>query len=204
MSEPAKLDGLALSGFALHAEQLLKQYNELTQGHRPTDRYEATLTLSVLQFLLTNCWELYRFLNDKKAARQLSTLHDYIGAMLLEDDVQVTREFPGERLGPKSIISHLRNALSHPMVSIVDLPVTGYTTVEDGTGLIGRFRFTDSPNVTSKGKLKDVDHEADIKVFEIELSVIHLAALTERIAHALAQPAAENWSKRGLLLIPTT
>jgi hypothetical protein len=202
VSEPAKIDGLALSGFALHAERLLKQYADLTREHRPAERYEATLTLSVLQFLLTNCWELYKLLNDRKAARKLAALHDYMGALLLEPDVSVTKEFRGETVDPKAIIKHLRNALSHPMVNISTLPTTGYTTIEDGSGLVVRMKFTDSPNVTSKGALRDVSNEGDIEVFEIELPLSRVTALAERVAHALAQPTLENWDKRGLLLIP--
>lgn len=202
MSEPAKIDNLALSGFALHAERLLKQYADLTREHRPSERYEATLTLSVLQFLLTNCWELYKFLNDRKAARELAALHDYIGALLLEPDVSVRKEFRGETVDAKAIIKHLRNALSHPMVNVVTLPTTGYTTMEDGSGLVVRMKLTDSPNVTSKGALKDVSHEDDIDVFEIELPLGRVTALAERVAHALAQPARENWNKKGLLLVP--
>jgi hypothetical protein len=39
MSEPAKIDGLAMSGFALNAEQLLKQYARLTrENFIPTKR----------------------------------------------------------------------------------------------------------------------------------------------------------------------
>jgi hypothetical protein len=204
MSEPAKIDGLAMSGFALHAERLLKQYANLTPKVDPADRYEATLTLSVLQFLLTNCWELYKHLNDKKAARELASLRDYISAMLLEDDVEVTKDLPKpSSRDPKAIIEHLRNALSHPVPSIVDYPVTGYTTKEDGSSIINRIVFTDSPNVTSKGKLKDVEQEDDIEVFEIEIPLRRLEGLAYRIASALAQPARERWNEEQLLLIPT-
>jgi hypothetical protein len=203
MSEPAKIDGLAMSGFALHAEQLLKQYAKLTRENDPADRYEATLTLSVLQFLLTNCWELYKHLNDKKAARELASLRDFIVAMQLEDDVTVTKDLPKpSSRDPKAIIMHLRNALSHPVPSLVEHPVTGYTTKENGSGIIDRIVFVDSPNVTSKGKLKDVEHADEIAVFEMEFSLQQVQELARRIASALAQPARERWNERQLLLIP--
>lgn len=204
MSEPAKIDGLAMSGFALHAGLLLEQYEDLTREDDPAERYEATLTLSVLQFLLTNCWELYKHLNDRRAARELASLRDYISAMLLEDDVEVTKDLPvPSSRDPKAIIAHLRNALSHPVPNIVDHPVTGYTTKQDGSSIISRIVLTDSPNVTSKGNLKDVGHEDDIEVFEIEIPLRRLQALTRRIASALAQPARERWSEKQLLLIPS-
>lgn len=204
MAEPAKIDGLAMSGFALNAEQLLEQYAKLTRKCDPADRYEATLTLSVLQFLLTSCWELYKHLNDKRAARELASLRDYIGAMLLEDDVAVTKDLPKpSSRDPKAIIMHLRNALSHPVPSIVDHPVTGYSTKEDGSGIIRRIVFVDSPNVTSKGEVKDVERADEILVFEIEIPLPHVKELARRIASALAQPAREKWNERQLLLIPT-
>ncbi|HEX5542635.1 MAG TPA: hypothetical protein VFX60_13930 [Micromonospora sp.] len=81
-------------------------------------------------------------------------------------------------------------------------PVTGYTTKEDGSGIIDRIVFIDSPNVTSKGKLKDVEHEDEIVVFEMEMSLQHVQELAHRIASALAQPAHEKWNERQLLLIP--
>lgn len=204
MSEPAKINGLAMSGFALHAEQLLKQYAKLTRTHDPADRYEATLTLSVLQFLLTNCWELYKHLNDKNAARELASLRDYTSAMLLEDDVRVTKDLPKpSSRDPKAIIGHLRNALSHPVPAIVEHPVTGYTTKEDGSGTVSRIVFIDSPNVTSKGRVRDVEHDKDIAVFEIEIPLHRLEGLAARIASALAQPARERWNEEQLLLIPS-
>ena len=45
MTEPAKVDGLVRSGFALNAGRLLEQYTGLTRDMHPSQRYEATLTL---------------------------------------------------------------------------------------------------------------------------------------------------------------
>ena len=176
MSEPAKINGLvdvglrAARGATPHAVREADPH-----CHDPADRYEATLMSSVLQFLLTNCWELYKHLNDKKAARELASLRDYISAMLLEDDVRVTKDLPKpSSRDPKAIIGHLRNALSHPVPSTVEHPVTGYTTKDDGSGTVSRIVFIDSPNVTSKGRVRDVEHEKDIAAFEIEIPLHRL------------------------------
>src|SRR5690349_20756716 len=47
-------------------------------------------------------------------------------------------------------LNHLRNSLSHPMTAPQpsELPTTGYTTLPDGTGVISRYQFTTSPDIT--------------------------------------------------------
>ncbi|OAN48321.1 hypothetical protein A6A05_15360 [Magnetospirillum moscoviense] len=63
--------------------------------------------------------------------------------------------FPG-RLTYEAFITHLRNAMSHPTPKLREplLPSTGYTTVRDGSGIITRLRFTDSPWVR-RGQYKE-------------------------------------------------
>ena len=48
------------AGFALNAGRLLEQYSRLSAGVRASERYDATLTICILQSLLTNCWELLK------------------------------------------------------------------------------------------------------------------------------------------------
>lgn len=52
----------------------------------------------------------------------------------------------------REIFECLRNAMSHPLpVRQGGLPTTGYTTWKSHSGVIGGFRFTQSPWVNSKG-----------------------------------------------------
>jgi hypothetical protein len=56
---------------------------------------------------------------------------------------------------PRSVIEHPRYALSQPRVRRnTELPTTGYTTIEHGSGLVACVRFIESPDVNSKGNLR--------------------------------------------------
>lgn len=191
------------AGVALHMGRLLAQYEGLTRDMPPGLRHEATLTICVLQSLLTNCWELYRYLGSRKHSRMLGPIYDFVDSLLDEEDVEVVSVFPDEEqpMKPRVLIEHLRNAMSHPTVIHTDPETTGYTSVKDGSGYIARIRFTDSPDVNARGHLrKDVVGEA--RVFTIELPLCRVTALAERIALVLAQPALENWDSADLIRPP--
>lgn len=194
------------AGFALHAWHLLTHYEQLTEEHSPADRYEATLTVCVLQSLLTNCWELWKFLNDKKASRVLEPLREYTLSMLADPEVDVTNSFPGQP-DLKAVLMHVRNAVSHPRMKEGDPPTTGYTTVEDGTGLVSRLRFTDSPDVTSKGALRtEARHRTGgdlekVQVFSVELPLAVLTEWAKKLAETLAQPVMDNWDSPKLVAL---
>lgn len=194
------------AGFALHAWRLLKHYEQLTEELSPAGRYEATLTLCVLQSLLTNCWELWKYLNDKKASRVLETLHRYTLSMLADPEVEVTNSFSGQP-DAKAVVVHIRNALSHPRMRETDPPTTGYTTVEDSTGYLSRLRFTDSPDLNSRGGLRREALERtggevnQAQVFTIELPLILLTSWAEEIALVLAQPVMDNWDSPELVAL---
>jgi hypothetical protein len=197
VTEPAKEDGLVRSGFALNAGRLLEQYTGLTRDMHPSQRFEATLTLSVLQLLLTNCWELYKYLG-REHDRTLRGVYEFVGTLLVEPDVEVTSVFADEEVDGLALIEHLRNAVSHPTVRVAERPTTGYTTVEDGSGFVVRLRFTDSPDVSGKGLLRP-GVEGDPRVFTIELPLSRLTALTQCVALVLAQPALDNWDGAELI-----
>lgn len=201
--EPAQEDGLVRSGFALHAGRLLEQYAGLTRDMSPSLRHEATLSLCVLQFLLTNCWELYMYLGSRKHQRVLGAIYDFVDSLVDESDVRVASVFPDEEegLNAKAVIVHLRNALSHPTVRVAERPTTGYTTVQDGSGYVVRMSFTDSPDVNGKGNLR-AGVSGDPRVFMIELPLTRLTALAECVALVLAQPALDNWDSADLIRPP--
>ncbi len=200
--EYAREEGLIRAGFALHAWRLLKHYEALTRDQSPSLRYEATLTVCVLQSLLTNCWELYKYLG-RKSPRVLGAVDSFIESLLSEPGVEVTSAFPGEAVDAKAVLVHLRNALSHPTMKNTNPPTTGYTTVEDGSGRVVRMRFTNSPDLNSKGNLTDKARERTggdpPRIFTIELPVSRLTALAEEVALVLAQPAMDNWDSADLV-----
>src|SRR5206468_12371426 len=89
----------------------------------------------------------------RKASLVLEPLHKYTLSMLADPEVEVNDSVPGQP-DLKAVLMHVRNAVSHPRMKETDPPTTGYTTVEDGTGYVSRLRFTDSPDLTSKGSLR--------------------------------------------------
>lgn len=136
-------DGLIQADFALHAGTLLTQYGSLTSSQPPKDRYEATLTLCVLQSLLTNCTELLGVMKPKQKQlfhEAITEVHHPWGLM----SSLITQTFPGD-VTLEKVLTHLRNAVSHPTVREGRHPSTGYTTSNDASGIISAFRFTDSP-----------------------------------------------------------
>ncbi len=192
------------AGFALHAWRLLKHYEALTKDLSPSQRYEATLTVCVLQSLVTNCWELYKYLG-RKSPQVLGAIDTFVEALLADPDVYVTNTVRGGAPDAKAVLVHLRNALSHPRMRETHPPTTGYTTIEDGSGFVARMKFVDSPNLNSKGNLREDALERTggdsqrAEVFTIELPLRCLTALAEEIALVLAQPVMDNWDSSELV-----
>lgn len=198
--------GLVRSGFALHAGRLLEQYTGLTREMHPALRHDATLAICVLQTMLANCWELYMYLDDRQRSEVLGPINDFVETLLAEDDVEFASSFPGDadQLTARAFIKHIRDALSHPTFRVTDPPTTGYTTVGDGSGYVGRMRITDSPHLTGLGELKKryKNTLGAPWVFTIELPLSHLIALAQCIALVLAQPALKNWDSADLVQPP--
>lgn len=162
------------------------------------------MTVCVLQSLVTNCWELYKYLG-RKSPQVLGAVDTFVESLLANPEVDVTNTFQGGDADAKTVLVHVRNALSHPRMRDADPPTTGYTTVEDGSGLVARMRFVDSPDLNSKGNLRQEALErtgGDLqraKVFAIELPLSRLTALAEELALVLAQPVVDNWDSAELV-----
>src|SRR5947208_434083 len=99
MSEFDRREGLIYAAFAAHAWRLLKQYETLTRDLHPTQRYDATLTICVLQGLITNCWALYEHL-DQRSSSVLGALDTFVESLLLKPDVHVTSTFEDNDSSP--------------------------------------------------------------------------------------------------------
>lgn len=198
---------LVRAGFALHAWRLLKQYETLTKNLSPSQRYEATLTVCVLQSLVTNCWELYKYLG-RKGPQVLDAVDSFVASILEDPEVQVTNTFRGGDLDGKTVLVHVRNALSHPRMKETEPPTTGYTTVGNGSGLVARIRFVDSPDLNSKGNLRQdaiarTGGDPQLaEIFTIELPLGHVTRLAEEVALVLAQPVMDNWDRAELVQLP--
>lgn len=157
------------AGYALHAAKLLWQYETLTKqsGRMSTDddepRYEGTLTVCVLQALLTQCSELMAFLATQQRPKEFFD-HD----LRIKPhpwglrEAFVTKDTFPVPLTLGRLLTHMRNAVSHPSFlepRDSDYDPTGFTTINSVPGApIQAYRFTDSPWVKNgkrdyKGRL---------------------------------------------------
>lgn len=141
------------AGFALNAAKLLWQYEALTKrtSFLPADnedQYEGTLTLCVLQALLSQCTELLSFLEHQELTRDF--FDHKIGREPhpwgLREEFVTADSLPAP-LTLKRLLTHMRNAVSHPSFGSPNsaAPPTGFTTAGSTPGApIVAYRFTDS------------------------------------------------------------
>lgn len=134
------------AGFALNAGKLLFQYQRYAETLSPASRFEATLTICVLQSMLTNCEELLNSMGHAQKLDWAEPLTDIPHRWGLKRDFVIRDTYPVQ-LTPERFMSHLRDSMSHPTSPdrSPELPSTGYTTITNSTGLITAFRFTNSP-----------------------------------------------------------
>lgn len=151
MEYPREL-GSIQGSLALRAGLLYLQYpNLVRQQSIPEEKqYDHTLAVCVLQTLLTNCTELLKVVCDTNASQFLAPIYEDNGDWMSPDSVKL--DDIERTCTLKCALDHIRNALSHPTPASAtgDHPVTGYTTVPDGSDRIGLFRFVDSPWVKGK------------------------------------------------------
>jgi hypothetical protein len=137
------------AGFALNAGKLLLPYSAFSESLIPQERYDATLTICILQSLLTNRWELIESMKNHQKQKWLETVTDVPGLFEIRRIYVKENTFSSDpnKLTYEEFVGHLRNALSHPTYpeKSPNLPSTGYTTVPDKTGTVSGFRFIDSP-----------------------------------------------------------
>lgn len=134
------------AGFALHTGKLLLQYRGVTANLPPNKKYEATLAICVAQALLTNCSELIKAMRSHQRGFWDDKVTDIPGHWGIRHSFIQSNTFPGE-VTHSQFVDHVRNALSHPTSPdrLPRYPTTGYTTVTDGSEVISRFCFFDSP-----------------------------------------------------------
>ncbi|WP_297728088.1 hypothetical protein [Limnohabitans sp. Rim8] len=158
-------EGQIQAAMALRAGKVLLQYESFSKGLPPEEKYEATLAISLLQMMLTNCSELLKKKGlDKRGMTELENLKN---ASILDDPSKMGLEpscilkcWPSERgLTYREIFQGLRNALSHPGAQKANrLPVTGFTSIESPTGTIDGYEFTQSSWVSASGHLRSLDY----------------------------------------------
>lgn len=123
------------------------QYSSLSE--KLAEKYDATLTLCILQSLLTNCHELVEAMRESQKEFWSKPVHEVPIKLGIKRSYVKDNTFSSDpsEFTYFEFIGHLRNAVSHPTSSEKKpyLPSTGYTTIPDHKDTISLFRFIDSP-----------------------------------------------------------
>lgn len=148
MEHARHFDGIQ-AGHAANAGNGLQQYLDLAATLPGAARYEATLTICVLQSLLTQCAELLKYSEGRALAELQEPLSAGPSSLELAEFEIVQNTFP-EELTCAGLLEHVRDALSHPAPDeeFCYRP-TGFTTTNSGTGVIEGYEFTSSPWIKS-------------------------------------------------------
>lgn len=170
-------DGQIQADFARRVGQVLLHYEAGMAHRRPLDGYEATLTICLLQALLTNCVELIK----SKSKNDRTGLVAISGQSIAEDPARfglnpacITQQWQSDRdLTYREVLQCLRNALSHPLPQQGGIhKTTGYTSWKSSSGEIEGFTFFHSPWVNRTGSDVHPSYkvgEVDLRKLEIEL-----------------------------------
>jgi hypothetical protein len=134
---------------ALHAGRLLEQYFKLCVEKPESERYDATLTLCVLQALLTNYKELIAQIIENRPEWFSDEIVDIPSRWGIRKSYVVEYTFP-YKLNYAKLVSHLRDAVSHPTAShSLSTATTGYSVLKSRQGIIEGFRFVHAPLATT-------------------------------------------------------
>lgn len=137
--------------------KIAEQYEQLTPCLEEKDRFDATLHICLLQTLLTSCTELIKSKTDKEFEKEITPL-------LKEIKYEIIKNSFVSRVTNKALLFHIRDALSHPVVTQVSTEslyqITGYTTEKDeNSDQIVAFIFTDSPDIKKADSIKTYPSE---------------------------------------------
>jgi len=175
--------GQIYADFAYRQLRIIDQYERMSIGE---EKFEATLYVTVLQSLLTNCQEYVRSmgLEMSRAVRHSSIFSNDIESVGwgLRKNCWVENNYYRGGLKEKqdlgSFITRIRNSVSHPTEIDIKSEIisTGYTTIKDGSGTIKKFRFVDSDDIRNNRRRsyseRDVKNFLDEKLFPDEVNFI--------------------------------
>lgn len=131
---------------AFRLGRIVTQYEKMTTDE---EKFEATLYLTVLQNLMTNCNEHVRQMT--RGTRRNSIFNRIISKSIwgISEENLIENTF-SEKHTLQNFITRMRNSVSHPTKIDIDskYPSTGFTTIKDNSGFIQKFRFINSPDTT--------------------------------------------------------
>jgi len=146
-------DGQIQADLARRLGIVLKQYHiQLISS----EKYEVSLSLSILQTLLTNCVELLN--NLKTRDEQSNPLYQFPidpTKWGFDENNIIVNTFYQPYLTTEKVVRHIRNSLSHPTkIQLTSKEkTTGYITKSD-TPSIEKVLFISSPDLNGKGNSK--------------------------------------------------
>jgi HEPN pEK499 p136 len=145
-------DGQIQADFARRLGIVLKQYHQINL----LEKYEVSLSLTILQSLLTNCTELLNGLKSRET-RENPLYKSPINSTdwgFNEENIKFNSFYQPE-ITVEKIIRHIRNALSHPTKLNLNLPkkTTGFTTNKISNS-IEKIIFVSSPDLNNRGNSK--------------------------------------------------
>lgn len=146
-------DGQIQADLARRLGIMLKQYHSQIIS---SEKYEVSLSLSILQTLLTNCVELLNNLQTRDKQNNPFYNHPIDPTLWGFDESNIiVNTFNEPQLTAEKIIRHIRNALSHPMkIQLTStIKTTGYITKGD-TSSIEKILFISSPDLNGRGNSK--------------------------------------------------
>lgn len=143
-------NGLIQASIAHRLGVVLKQYYECQLDE---EKFEVSLTLAILQNLLTNCIELFNSLSgsQRKENPLTNELVSHTSTWGISSQCVTTHTFDQGKLTYEKVFRHLRNALSHPTELNLESEYlsTGYTT-DLTSRIIDKVIFVSSPDVNGR------------------------------------------------------
>jgi hypothetical protein len=139
--------------FALRIGKLFTSYEKTQVSLEPNEQFDATMTVVLLQSLLTTCSELMK--NPPYSEFFKKPLVDVPAFWGIRSDMVVRNSFP-DQLTHKLVIDRIRHSLSHPSFGDVGnkYPVSGFKNINDNKGKIVAFSFVNSPDIKYEGKVE--------------------------------------------------
>ncbi len=136
--------GLICASFAVRASLIVKQYERLLRMSPGEPAMDATLTIMSLHAVSTNFQEYQRSLPTRARKALDGEVEEGLGAAI--GTLVVESTFSDRSRSWKQMVTHLRNATSHPTAKVVEplLKSTGYDAITTDQEVTG-FRFVDSP-----------------------------------------------------------
>lgn len=144
-------DGQIQASWACRIGKIHDQYKVLTSELASDKKFEASLTITLLNGLLCYARELID--NNRNQA--------FLKLFSLRDDELIHFSDPTTKPTDKQILDCLRNAISHPLGNQSDekqIKVTGFSSYTEknanGESVVAGFVFTQSPCVKNDGKIR--------------------------------------------------